>query len=85
MSPLPTVASILEVLTKPRLIDTGKKFAVLVPETATKQDQIDGLLQAGTISLGELVRTLGRDELRAACRAHRLDVPPARKPAHLWR
>jgi Helicase conserved C-terminal domain/SNF2-related domain len=69
----PSVPTVLDVLTKARLVDIGKKFSVLVPEDATKREQVDGLLQAGTVRINELVRTLGRDELRAACRAHDLD------------
>lgn len=63
----PSVPSVLEFLTEVRMVDIGKEFAVLVPEESTKQEQIRALLEAGTVTLGELARTLSRGELGAAC------------------
>ncbi|MBI4704348.1 MAG: hypothetical protein HY744_24860 [Deltaproteobacteria bacterium] len=68
----PTVASVLRVLTKDRLIAIGREFRVAIPPAAAKEDQIAALAGSGLLGFGNLLQWLGRDELKAACRAHGL-------------
>jgi hypothetical protein len=68
----PTTRSILGVLSKPRLVDIGRRFSVaIVP--STKELQVEALAASGRVRFRELLAHLGRDELKAACRAHKLD------------
>jgi hypothetical protein len=69
----PTAQSVLGVLTKPRLIALGRDTDVSVPPRASKEEQISVLVGSGKIHFRELLRCLGRDDLKAACRAHALD------------
>ncbi len=69
----PAVHSVLQVLPKGRLVDLGREFAVAVAADATKDAQIERLVEAGRIPFADLLRVLSRDELRAACRAHGLE------------
>ena len=65
--------SILEVLTRDRLVTIGREFGVSVSPRARKDEQIQSLVQSGELQVAILVRVLGRDELRAALKAHGLD------------
>jgi hypothetical protein len=69
----PTIESVLKVLTKDRIAAIGREFRVAVPPTATKDDQLAQLTGSGLVPFPELLRWLGRDELKAACRAHGLE------------
>jgi type I restriction enzyme M protein len=69
----PTAQSLLNVLTKPHLIALGRDVDVTVPPTATKDAQIAALVGSGKFHFRELLRRLGRDDLKAACRAHEID------------
>ncbi|HUP23110.1 MAG TPA: hypothetical protein VNB06_09225, partial [Thermoanaerobaculia bacterium] len=64
----PTVTSLLEVLTKDRLVDLGRRFEVAVRSSDTKAEQLESLQRAPALDVAALIPTLGRDELRAACR-----------------
>ncbi|HVS15751.1 MAG TPA: DISARM system SNF2-like helicase DrmD, partial [Thermoanaerobaculia bacterium] len=68
MSESPTLAQLLEVLTKDRLVDLGRRFEVAVRSSDAKAQQITSLQRAPTLDVASLIPTLGRDELRAACR-----------------
>lgn len=63
----------LETLSKPRLIELGRTFAIAVPGNATKELQVDALAGAGTLGFRELLAALSRDELKVACRSHEVD------------
>lgn len=60
--PRPTVESSLQLRTKARVVDVGRTFSVAVAERAAKDEEIRGLLGAGTVRLAELIRTRRRDE-----------------------
>ncbi len=65
--------SVLEVLTRDRLVALGREFGVSIAQRAKKDDQIRSLVDSGELQVPSLLRVLGRDELRAACKAHGLD------------
>jgi hypothetical protein len=69
----PTTRSVLETLAKARLVELGRGFAIAVPANATKEQQIEALAAAGAVRFRDLIASLSRDELKAACRAHGLD------------
>ena len=83
MPPSPFRA-VLEVLTKPRLVAVGRDLGVAVPPGATKEAQIEAFAP-GSPGLPELLQSLGRDELRAACRALGLDDSGRSRPALMGR
>jgi hypothetical protein len=68
----PSPRVVLSALPKLRLADLGRELGVLAPDTLTKDAQLDALLPA-LPPLPDLVARLGRDELRAVCRALSLD------------
>jgi len=61
-------------------VELGRTFAITVPTTATREEQVEALVSPGVIRFRELLGTLGRDELRAACRAHGLDDSGRARP-----
>jgi SNF2 family DNA or RNA helicase len=69
----PSPNSVLSTLTKARLGTLGMDLSVAVPVSASKEQQIDRLIQASGIDVSTLARLLTRDELKAVCRAHGLD------------
>jgi hypothetical protein len=69
---VPTTSSVLKVVTKDRLVALGREFAVAIPPSATKDDQINLFATSGQLRFAHLLQWLGRDELKAACRAHGL-------------
>lgn len=76
----PSSRTILAGLPKPRLLELGRAFAVVVPPNANREEQVDALVRSGTIRFRELLGALGRDELKAACRAHELDDSGRARP-----
>jgi Helicase conserved C-terminal domain/SNF2-related domain len=64
---------VLQVLPKVRLLELARLFSVAIPPETSKEAQIDSLLAPATIRFGDLIGSLGRDELKAACRSHGLD------------
>ncbi len=81
----PDPRSVLEVLTKPRLAVIGREVGVSIPASGTKEAQIEALASSSALDLPVLLRSLGRDELRAACRAHGLDDSGRSRPALMAR
>lgn len=69
----PSTRSVLGLLAKSRVVDLGRHVGVAVPLVATKDEQIGLLVKSGLVTFRSLMGTLGRDELKAACRAHGLD------------
>ncbi len=69
----PSTASILALLTKPRLVDLARTFDIALPLSATKEEQVAAFTRAGTLRFRSLVAQLQRDELKAACRALAID------------
>ena len=69
----PNARSILALLSKARLVDLGRDVGIAVPPTATKDEQVDVLAASGLCGFQWLMRALGRDELKSACRGHGLD------------
>ncbi|HEV7517051.1 MAG TPA: DISARM system SNF2-like helicase DrmD, partial [Thermoanaerobaculia bacterium] len=82
--PSPTPQSLLDVLSKPRLVALGREIGVSVSPSATKEAQVT-LLAGAAPGLPDLLRPLARDELRAACRAHGLDDSGRSRPALMAR
>ncbi len=70
----------LAVLPKPRLAELARTFAVSVPPSLNRDEQVEALVKAGTIRFRELLGALGRDELKAACRSHGLDDSGRARP-----
>ena len=68
----PSPRLVLSALPKLRLADLGRELGVVAPDTLTKDAQLDALLPS-LPPLADLVGRLGRDELRAICRALSLD------------
>ena len=68
----PSPRTVLSALPKLRLADLGRELGVLAPDSLTKDAQLDALVPA-LPPLPDLVARLGRDELRAVCRALSLD------------
>jgi hypothetical protein len=79
--PAPTTRSVLQTLSRARLAELAQGLAVLVPPGATRDQQADAVAGAGRLRFRELVESLGRDELRVACRAHGLDDTGRARPA----
>jgi hypothetical protein len=71
--PAPSTRSVLETLSKTRLLELGRTFAIAIPVNATKEVQIDALAGPSTLSFRELLASLSRDELKIACRSHDVD------------
>jgi hypothetical protein len=67
----PTIASILKVLPKDRLTALGRELGAALPAAATRDEHLR-LLAGGLLRISDLLEWLGRDELKAACRAHGL-------------
>ena len=63
--PQPSPRSVLEVLTKSRLAVLGRELGVSIPASGSKEAQIDALAASPNLDLAGLLRSLGRDELRA--------------------
>jgi SNF2 family DNA or RNA helicase len=76
----PTSNSVLYVLSKPRLIALGRDVDIVVPPSATKEEQVKTLVVSGRLPFHDLLRRLGRDELKAACRAHGLEDAGRARP-----
>lgn len=77
---IPSSRSILASLPKPRLVEFGRIFAVALPPSASRDEQVEALIGAGVVRFRELLGALGRDELRAACRSHGLDDSGRARP-----
>jgi hypothetical protein len=83
--PAPGPRSVLEALTKPRLAAVGRELGVELPASGTKEAQLEALAFSSVLDLPGLLRLLGRDELRAACRAHGLEDSGRSRPDLLAR
>ena len=69
----PTARTLLQTLSKGRLVTLAREHGVVLSKDPTKEQQVDLLLRRATVTLPALLGSLGRDELRAACRAHGID------------
>jgi hypothetical protein len=81
----PSPRSVLDLLTKARLATVGRELGVPLPGSGTKEAQIEALASSSVLGLPGLLDSLGRDEVRAACRAHGLDDSGRSRPALLAR
>jgi len=68
-----TAEALLGVLSKGRLVDVGREFGVGVALDAKKDAQVAALVGSGRVRFEALLRVMGRDELKAACRSLGLD------------
>lgn len=78
--PAPSTRTVLQILPKTRLLELGRLFAVAVPASGTKEAQAEALAASGAVRFRELLGSLGRDELKAACRSHGLDDTGRARP-----
>jgi hypothetical protein len=69
----PTAKTILQNIAKARLFDLSRELGVPVRASATKEDQVAVLVRKARAPLPQILRALGRDELKRSCRAHGLD------------
>lgn len=69
----PGPRSLLQILTRSRLAAVGRDLGIALPASGTKDAQLDALVSSPALTLPGLLRSLSRDELRAACRSHSLD------------
>jgi len=69
----PSIDSVLQILTKRRIVTIGREFGVAVPPLVNKEEQIQLLKEKGTLDFPTLLGWLGREELKATCRAHGLE------------
>ncbi len=73
MGTAPTTHSVLSTLRKKRLADVGRAVGLPLLDTLSRTEQVTLLVRSGRLRFRELLADLGRDELKAACRAHDLD------------
>lgn len=78
---VPRTRSVLQTLFRARLAELGRGFSVVVPEGATREQQAEALAVSARVRFRNLLGNLGRDELRAACRAHGLEDAGRARPA----
>lgn len=72
MSTKPTLESVIGLLTKERLQHLAREFNLSIAESLTKGKQVQNLVRSGIIGFEELLKWLGRDELKEACEKHGL-------------
>ncbi len=70
----PSTRTVLDALSKARLVALGREFGVVVPPEGTKQEQVRVLAESNRLRFQQLLSWMGREELRSACKAHGLDV-----------
>lgn len=68
----PSTRTVVASLTQARIAQLGRAFDVALPASATKDKQAQLLAESGRCRFRPLIERLGREELRAACRAHEL-------------
>lgn len=69
----PSPRTVLELLPKARLVELSRELGVVVKTSASKEDQVGALARKAPGALPTILRALGRDELKRACRAHHID------------
>lgn len=82
---IPSNESVLAVLTKARIEDLGRQLGLVLPTDGKKDELVRALLTSGQLRFVELLRALGRDELKSACRAHGLDEGGRARPVLVGR
>ncbi len=68
----PSSRSVLGVLAKPRQLELARELELSVSTHLTKDALAEAIAGSGRMRFRDLLQRLGRDELRAACRAHGL-------------
>lgn len=74
MTEFPTTHSVLQSLSKDRLVELGRTYSLAVSKDLTKDQQIQTLTDSGFLAFRQVLGHMTRDELRAACRVHGLDA-----------
>jgi len=77
---IPSTRTVLLTLSKARLLELARAFAVSVPPAAPREEQVGVLVDAPQVRFRDLLGILGRDELKAACRTHGLDDAGRARP-----
>ena len=77
----PNLASVLSALERERLYDLARVLGASLPESSAKKARLiaDLTRAVSNARLPEVLRELGRDELRSVCRSHELDTGPKRR------
>jgi hypothetical protein len=70
----PTTRSVLQSLSRARVLALARQFSVLVPPDMARDRQGELLAESGRLPFRTLLGALTRDELRAACSAHGIDA-----------
>lgn len=70
----PTPETVLRTLASTRLVEVGREFGVGLSAEAPKDSLVRRIADAGNVELPSLLRVLGRDELRTACRTHGVET-----------
>lgn len=70
----PTPESVLRSVTQSRLVELARELGVAIPAAGRKDAQIARLLEGTRLPLPAWLGYLVRDELRAACRDHKIDA-----------
>jgi hypothetical protein len=83
----PTTTTVLDALTRERLFDLGRIFGAGLRAARQAKAVVAASLgeTLGDKRLLEILRELGRDELRGVCRAHSLDHDKASRPELIGR
>ncbi len=69
---IPTTFSVLQSLTKERLVEVARIYNLSVSKDRTKDRQIQTLTDSGFLAFRQVLGHMSRDELRTACRVHGL-------------
>ncbi|HEX7600974.1 MAG TPA: hypothetical protein VF316_05185 [Polyangiaceae bacterium] len=80
MTSTPSTRTVLLTLSKARLLELARAFAVSIPPAAPREEQVGVLVDAPQVRFRDLLGILGRDELKAACRTHGLDDAGRARP-----
>ncbi|GAB4209394.1 MAG: DISARM system SNF2-like helicase DrmD [Sandaracinaceae bacterium] len=75
-----TSRSVLSTLPKSRLLELGRDYGVALDPGLAREVLAEALAGSGKVLFRDLLGRLGRDELRAACRAHQLDASGRARP-----
>jgi hypothetical protein len=75
-----TSRTVLGTLPKPRLLELGRDYGVALDPGLQRDALAEALAGSVRIVFRDLLGHLGRDELRAACRAHQLDASGRARP-----
>jgi type I restriction enzyme M protein len=71
--PQPTKRSVLNTLTKARLVEIARGFKLRIADKTPKDEVIESIASSRSASFGKMLSLLSPEELRKGCRGHDLD------------